>query len=472
MGGYSAGVARQLCERAVGRPSWMGPVARCLLAGHASLCGCGMISHNARQGDLRANPKEGVNNMSEAPEHRGASAGPPGARQPLGSDAPRHLTDRGETPVEDELAQIFASTIQQRVGSAVAMATGSSAGSDLVLVDGTYRFGVTEPVDEHSLWDLSSVTKVMVGVSLIGIALDRHALRLDDEISSFHAAYGNRRWRGITVEQVLGHCAGQPAWMPFFEAGLGREAVRRILATGAPQWTPGHEVVYSDLDFLVLWDVLESVFSATIEEAFEKLVAGPLKLAETIFRPLEAGVRARCVATERCVWRDRLLQGEVQDENCASLGGATPHAGLFSSAADLGTFMTEVVRAWSGASDWMSRSTCLRMTGRSGPPAGTFGLGWAKPVDGWGRRGDPAAQPWRFAAAGNVASADSFGHTGFTGASVMADPERDRWVVVLTNRVHPSRNESRWPPIRVRVTDQILRQAPASSPSGSSRASD
>ena len=334
----------------------------------------------------------------------------------------------GVTRLERRLARRLHRAIDQRITPGAALAFGSAQGVTLQLTAGWLTYDRTEPVTADVLWDLASVTKVIVGASLAGLALERGGFTLDTTVASVHPAYGGDRWRRTTVGHLLNHAAGQPAWLPFYEEGLDRDAVRDRIAALPPEAEPGTASRYSDLDFLVLWDVLEGAFGPLEEAAFREIFE-PLGMADSCFCPSSLGLAARCAPTEDCAWRGRVVQGEVHDENSAQLGGMTPHAGLFSTVSDVGMFMTSMLQALDGRSAWMRSETARLLVTRRGPPQGSFALGWATGT----------GEPGGLTPAGRRLSAHSFGHRGFTGTSVVADPEAGCWLVVLTNRVHPSR---------------------------------
>lgn len=361
-----------------------------------------------------------------------------------------------EIDLESALHKRLRRGIADRVTPGATVAAGTADGVQHVVHDGSFTYDrLSRPVSGDSLWDLASVTKVVVGASLVGLALDRGLLRLDSPVRLFHKAYAVPRWDSLVIDDLVGHVAGQTPWLPFYERSLDRDRVRCLLAKLPPEVPPRTDARYSDLDFLVLWDVLEAAFSAPLDEIARDLIFEPLHLANTVFRPDVLGSTDRCPPTEWCGWRGRLLQGEVHDENCAHLGGITPHAGLFSTVGDLARFMTQMVRALDGSSSWMTAETARILTTRRGPRASTFAVGWATPSDGYGHRGDAVEPPWRLAGSGSLLSDRSFGHTGFAGPSVVGDPERGWWVVVLANRVHPSRAGETMPALRRDVVDLV-----------------
>lgn len=352
------------------------------------------------------------------------------------------------------LRKRVADAIQAGTTPGAAVTAGSSTGPAASLALGALTPGGQDATTD-TLWDLSSVTKVVAGASLLGVALREGLVTLDAPVSSFTSAYRTGRWDDVTVDHLVTHTAGQPPWHPFFTEGLDRAGLRRRIAELGAVYSPGTRAEYSDLDFLVLWDVLERALAAPLVVALAEHVLAPLGLRSTTYRPAERGWAQRCAPTELCSWRGKVLQGEVHDENCAALGGVSPHAGLFSTVGDVGTFLTEVLRSVRGESDWLDHGTATVLTTRRGSIGSTFGVGWAMPIDGTGHRGDALLPPFRFAAAGRLLSDRSFGHTGFAGCSVVVDPDRDRWLAVMTNRIHPSRSASGSVELRADLADLL-----------------
>lgn len=286
-----------------------------------------------------------------------------------------------------------------------------------------------------ALFDLASLTKVLCTVPVVLRLVEAGLLHLDTAVSRWLPELRGAPCGAATLRQALSHTTGLPAWRPLYLKARGREAVVRALGEVSLEAPPGQQVVYSDLGVLLAGLAAERAGGGRMDLLFRTHVAEPLGLQETGFCPPPA-VRARCVATEQgnayerqmagqagmeFPWRTHVLVGEVHDGNAHhALGGVAPHAGLFSTAREVG----RVVEAWMHPRGWLPEgcvSEALRdqRRGAEGEPRG---LGWALHHPGC-----------FFAAFGPR----SFGHTGFTGTSVAADPDRELWAVLLTNRVHP-----------------------------------
>ncbi|MFD9287532.1 serine hydrolase domain-containing protein [Streptomyces sp. NPDC060030] len=278
------------------------------------------------------------------------------------------------------------------------------------------------PLDGSDLWDLASVTKPVVGIAVMAL-VESGALGLDDTVGTHLPDYRLGDKSGITVRQLLTHTSGIPGQVPLYRDHPTRasllEAVRRLPLTAEP----GTRVQYSSQGFIILGLLAEAAAGRPLDVLVAQLVCAPLGMHNTLFCPDPVRGR-RAVATEDCPWRNRVVVGEVHDENAAVLGGVGGHAGLFSTLEDM-----ELLGA------------ALADDGRGLLKPDTFALMTTPHTDalplrralGWQNQ-DPVGSP-----VGTSFGRNSYGHTGFTGTSLWVDPETRRYAVLLTNRVHPVR---------------------------------
>lgn len=323
------------------------------------------------------------------------------------------------------------------VPGAVAIA-GRADAACVPVAHGVTRHG-GPPVGADARFDLASLTKVASTLPALLRLAGEGRLDLDAPLAGWFPNAGWFRAPSLgdrTPRQLLTHTSGLPAWVPFMGiASARRTVIGHALASDLPHGRG--EVVYSDLGFIVLGALVERVTGLRQDDALRQLVSGRLGLAEDElgYRPLPAGGAAPppadvpLAATEDCGWRMRLLSGEVHDEAAWIMGGVAGHAGLFGTAGALARY----ARAWLAGDPALGppelRAAATRRATTRGRPA--RGLGWALAPDGNEGRTDPA-QDWR--------GPRGFGHTGFTGTSLWIDPEGDRFCVLLTNRVHPTRH--------------------------------
>jgi CubicO group peptidase (beta-lactamase class C family) len=311
-------------------------------------------------------------------------------------------------------------------------------------------------VATDTLYDLASLTKVVVTTTLSMILVDEGKLDLDARVHGFFPAFAGPAKERITVRQLLTHSGGLLWWAPLYKELAGKEAYLERIAGTDLAYEPGTKSVYSDLGIVLLGDILERVGGAPLEEMARKRVFEPLGMKDAQYRPPPA-LLPRIAPTENDPWRGRVVRGEVHDENALALGGVAPHAGLFATAEDLAHLAEMLLDGGSFAGRRIvSRATVELFTGRAGVPASSRALGWDTPTDGEGGRSSTPGDPG-YSSAGSLFSARSFGHTGFTGTSMWMDPERDVYVILLTNRVHPTRENNKVGGVRAQVADAVVR---------------
>ena len=307
-----------------------------------------------------------------------------------------------------------------------------------------------------TIYDLASLTKVLVTTTLAMMLVDEGRLDLDARVCGFFPAFRGGAKEHVTLRQLLTHSGGLAWWAPLYKDLQGKSAYLERIVAMELAYAPGTKAVYSDLGVILLGDVVERLAGAPLGELARQRVLDPLGMKDTLYKPPPPLV-PRIAPTENDPWRGRVLRGEVHDENAAALGGIAPHAGLFGTAPDLARFGAMLLDE--GRADGrrlVSRATLELFTERAGVPGASRALGWDTPADETGRRSSVPGEPG-YSAAGSLLSARSFGHTGFTGTSIWTDPERGLSVVLLTNRVHPSRENNKIRAVRAEVADAAVR---------------
>jgi CubicO group peptidase (beta-lactamase class C family) len=329
-----------------------------------------------------------------------------------------------------EIIALLEAALAAEVGSAAAVSIGDRGVEQERVVRGlTHRLPAPGgPVDDQVPFDLASLTKPMATAAIAMVLAGDGALDLDAPV---------RRWlpgaaTTGTVRQLLGHAAGCAAHVEFFRA-LRTErpadpyAALIALATGHPAAPPGVATVYSDLGYLMLGAILERASGLPLDQAFRSCVAEPLGLGGACY----PGTAALPVAVATEIDDRGLVSGLVHDENAAAGGGVCGHAGLFATIGDVARFAAAIVETAAGRAQGRWRPDVVRRFLTDIPaPDTTWRLGWDTPTTapGISHAGD------RWPRSGAV------GHTGFTGTSLWLDLPRGRWVVLLTNRVHPTRH--------------------------------
>ena len=318
---------------------------------------------------------------------------------------------------------------------------------------GTTDWSPSSPVTDSTLWDLASLTKVVGMTSAIMQLVGEGKVKLDAPVQRYLPRWRGPNKRRVTVRHLLTHSSGMPAWRPLHKEGVNADSALALVYATPLEGLPGARMVYSDLGAILLGQIVEKVSRQKLDTYLRRRVYGPLELRETVFRP-DTAMRARIAPTEYDSWRQRLIWGVVHDENAFALGGVSGHAGLFGSARDLARIarmylnhgVLDGVRVLPSRLIYdFARVQDSTLSNRA--------VGWEKPTgyNSAGRRMSPAA----------------FGHTGFTGTSLWIDPANDVYVVLLTNRVNPTRQNPRFGEVRIAVADAalavlgVVRQPPA-----------
>jgi CubicO group peptidase (beta-lactamase class C family) len=295
-----------------------------------------------------------------------------------------------------------------------------------------------------TIYDLASLTKVVGLTTLAMMLVDEHTLDLDAPVTRYVPAFA-AGGDSVTIRHLLTHSSGLAAWQPLFREVHSRaEMFARVNATPL-EAPPGTRTAYSDLGAILLTEVVEGLMGHRLDTLLEARVFSPLGMRDTRFLP-PATLRARIAPTENDPWRSRVLRGEVHDENAAAMGGVSGHAGLFSTAVDLVKFAQLLLnsgrteaRAHGRTEQLVDSATIALFTRAQNPSVSSRALGWDTPSAG--------------SSAGTKLSPSAFGHTGFTGTSIWIDPAQDLFIILLTNRVHPSRNNELIREVRPRVAD-------------------
>lgn len=283
-----------------------------------------------------------------------------------------------------------------------------------------------EKMRVDALFDLASLTKVVATTTVALKLVEEGLMSLDDPVSIYLPAFSGGPKNKVRLWHLLTHTSGLPAYAPLFSILTSREEVAGYISTLELEYEPGTRVVYSDLGFILLGEILEHVAGESLDRLARELVFKPLGMRDTMFNP-PPELRERAVATEYCRYRKRVLRGEVHDENAWFMGGVAGHAGLFSTAQDLAIFAQMMLnRGEYGGVRVLSPASVECATRNH-----TEGLGERRGL-GWVLNTRPCS-------CGDLMSPKAYGHTGFTGVSLWIDPVYDLFVILLTNRVHPTR---------------------------------
>lgn len=306
----------------------------------------------------------------------------------------------------------------------------------------TYELNAPE-VTTSTIFDLASLTKVIATTTAVMICVDRKLISLDDKVVSYIPEFGANSKSNITIRNLLLHNSGLAAWKKFYGRGLDQEAVLAEIYKSRLEFETDTKMVYSDLGIITLGKIIEKVSGLTLDEFSKKEIFEPLDMNSTYFNP-DDSIKKFCAPTEvDTYWRNKLLQGDVHDETAAMLGKVAGHAGLFSTAQDLAKFMSMIMNKGVYNDKRMIKEEIVELFTKKQSTQSSRALGW----DTKSEKGSSA---------GDLFSAGSFGHTGFTGTSIWADPERNLFVVFLTNRVYPSRENTKIISFRPKLHNLII----------------
>ncbi len=306
---------------------------------------------------------------------------------------------------------------------------------------GTGKLALDDPrrPDGHSVYDLASLTKVIATTTLALQAVEEGRLNLDQPVARYLPAFRGAGKDRVTVRHLLTHSSGLRADSPLWRQTPNADSALGFVNAMPLDTVPGARMVYSDMGAIVLGEVLERVLGGRLDRLAHDRIFAPLGMSSTRFRPPESWIPHIAATEYDTAWRKRVVRGEVHDEKAAWLGGVAGHAGLFGSALDVLTFGEWLLARVTGGSG-MAREFVRR---QEVVPGSTRALGWDTPAPG--------------NSAGTLLDSGSFGHTGFTGTSIWVDPSLGLVIVLLTNRVNPTRNNPRIGPLRIAVADAVVR---------------
>jgi len=296
------------------------------------------------------------------------------------------------------------------------------------------------PTRDDTVFDLASLTKVLATTTLVMRQVERGILSLDDPVAHHVAAWRDDGSVVVTIRDLLSHAAGLAAHVPYYLDHQGRDAFEDAILRTPRAYEPRSKSVYSDLGFMLLGFILDRI--TLLATQFDTLRVHMGNIQELQFVP-PAIWRPRTAPTRFDPWRERLLVGEVDDDNASALGGTAGHAGLFGIVSSVGEFARHMLQVLEGRTGAFTQSTARTFIGRRTEiPDSSRALGWDTmlPTSSCGTRMSPRA----------------FGHVGFTGTSLWIDPERSIYVTLLTNRVHPTPDNNAIARVRPALHDAVF----------------
>jgi CubicO group peptidase (beta-lactamase class C family) len=329
----------------------------------------------------------------------------------------------------------------------------------LVSVDGAVVFfeayGVENlfsgrPVTQKTIFDLASLTKPLATTLAVMKLIQRSKLTLNQNLGSILPSFKNTDKEKVRIENLLYHNSGFPDYRPYYklihnlEHGQRKDTLREFLVKEPLVHPPARQVVYSDLGFMVLCWVVETISGIRLDHYVMENIYQPLNLKTLFFLPVDKKPpQAEFAATEKCPWRGILLEGVVHDDNAYSVGGIDGHAGLFGTAENVFYLLSELVACYQGVSKTkMFDSDLTRRFLRRNKHTGRA-LGFDTPS---------SIGP----SCGRFFSKRTVGHLGFTGTSFWMDLDLNLMVILFTNRIHPTRDNNRIKAFRPKLHDAVM----------------
>src|SRR6266853_1682078 len=301
-----------------------------------------------------------------------------------------------------------------------------------------------------TMYDLASLTKVVATTTLVAKLAEGDfavPLDLDSKIERYLPEWTsgpNAEWRHrVTVRHLLTHTSGLPPFKEYWRTSKNKQDTLTKIFAEPLEYEPGTKEAYSDLGIILMAEIIERLTGRTLDDLAKTYIFSPLGMNNTMYRPPKK-LWPQIAPTEiDNNLRHRLVQGEVHDENAFAIGGVSGHAGVFSTAPDLAAFCQMLLNGGVYAHRRiLRRATIAQFTTPQQLSGGTRTLGWAVPTEG--------------GTSGHYFSAHSFGHTGFTGTSIWIDPDRQLFVVLLTNRVYSTRENQKIAQLRPAFHDAVM----------------
>jgi len=302
----------------------------------------------------------------------------------------------------------------------------------------------------RTMYDVASLTKVIVTTTLVAKLVEGDfpvPLDLDAPVERYlpeWSAGPQLDWRHrVTVRHLLTHTSGLPALKEYWRTSKSKQDTLTKIFAEPMEYEPGTKETYSDLGIILMAEIVERLTGRPLDELAKTYIFGPLGMNDSMFRPPKKLWREIAPTEFDGRLRNRLVRGEVHDENAFAIGGVSGHAGLFSTAPDLAAFCQMLLNGGVYAHKRiLRRATIAQFTTPQQLSNGSRTLGWAVPTEG--------------SSSGHFFSAHSFGHTGFTGTSIWIDPDRQLFVVLLTNRVNPTRENQKIAQVRPALHDAVM----------------
>jgi beta-N-acetylhexosaminidase len=302
-----------------------------------------------------------------------------------------------------------------------------------------------------TMYDLASLTKVVVTTTLVEKLVEGDfpsPLDLDAPIERYLPEWANGpqpEWRRrVTVRNLMTHTSGLPPFKEYWRTSKGKADTLKDIFAEPLEYEPGTKVVYSDLGIILMAEIIQRLTGKPLDELAREYIFDPIGMKNSMYNPPKQLWQEIAPTEVDTQLRHRLVQGEVHDENAYAIGGVSGHAGVFSTSPDLAAFCQMLLNGGVYAHHRIvKRATIAEFTLPQALAKNTRTLGWVVPTEG--------------SSSGHYFSAHSYGHTGFTGTTIWIDPDRQLFVVLLTNRVNPTRENHKIAEVRPAVHDAVMK---------------
>lgn len=329
--------------------------------------------------------------------------------------------------LKDELSNLIEGAIADRIFPGGVVAVGSG-GDHVCLPFGRETYEAAAPsLSADFIFDLASLTKVIATTTAIMQCIERDQLALDQVVDDIVPELGPVSMNRIEIRHLMSHMAGFAGITPFYEKCRTRDELLEEAFKLKLAYQPGTGRIYDDVSFIILGMVIERVSGQAFDHYCTERIFARLGMTETTFCP-EPRLSTRVVPTEVDPVRGGLVRGFVHDENAYLMGGVAGHAGLFATAGDVARFCSSVIAGGPDRSGRILSDASLRLLRELQwrDEDGEYGLGWDR---------------FRRSYMGDIGDPEAFGHTGFTGTSIVISPTYEFAIILLTNRVHPQRSD-------------------------------
>ena len=298
-------------------------------------------------------------------------------------------------------------------------------------------------VTKNTIYDIASLTKVIATTTAVMICYDKNLFSLDDPVVKYLPEFSQNGKEKVTIKNLLLHNSGLPAFKRYYKNYSSADELIKDIYKTPLSYEPGSKTVYSDLGFITLAKIVEQVTGKGFDVFCKEEIFIPLQMNSTFFNPPDSLIDKIAPTEYDIYWRNKLVWGEVHDETASLLNGVAGHAGLFSTAKDVSNLLQLLLNSGTFNGHQIIKPATVKLFTTRYSDKSTRALGWdTKSGEG--------------SSAGNLFDITSFGHTGFTGTSIWVDPTRELFVVFLTNRVYPTRENKKLYKVRPTLHDTVI----------------